>query len=219
MNRLNASNLHALTSSDALIIEPPLPNLKCVNSQNERMNRKTRSSARQAHCATRLAADILGPVTANSPPAPTPIRSARFPRWLLWSIVTIVLWGTWGLVSKIASEGVDAYANQLLYTAGLAPLLVFVAFTVYKQNTDESRKRRLQGIFWAFLTGILGGGGNIFFFQALVKGGKASIVAPVTALFPMVTVLLALLFLKERLGRLQWIGLILAFAAIYLLSI
>jgi bacterial/archaeal transporter family protein len=130
-----------------------------------------------------------------------------------------VLWGTWGLVSKIASEGVDAYANQLLYTAGLAPLLVFVAFTVYKQNTDESRKRRLQGIFWAFLTGILGGGGNIFFFQALVKGGKASIVAPVTALFPMVTVLLALLFLKERLGRLQWIGLILAFAAIYLLSI
>jgi EamA domain-containing membrane protein RarD len=34
----------------------------------------------------------------------------------------------------------------------------------------------------------------------------------------MVSVLLALVFLKERLGRVQWIGLGLAFAAIYLLN-
>jgi transporter family protein len=60
--------------------------------------------------------------------------------------------------------------------------------------------------------------GNLAFFQALVKGGKASVVSPVTALFPMVTVLLALVFLKERLGRAQWLGVALAFAAIYLLS-
>ena len=96
--------------------------------------------------------------------------------------------------------------------------MIFVAFTVHRQRGKESREGRLQGVFWAFLTGILGGVGNIFFFQAMVKGGNASIVAPVTALFPMITVLLALMFLKERLGRVQWIGLILAFAAIYLLS-
>jgi transporter family protein len=52
----------------------------------------------------------------------------------------------------------------------------------------------------------------------MVKGGKASVVAPVTALFPMVTVLLALIFLRERLGRVQCVGLTLAFLAIYLLS-
>jgi bacterial/archaeal transporter family protein len=52
-----------------------------------------------------------------------------------------------------------------------------------------------------------------------VKGGKASVVAPATALFPMVTVVLALVFLKERLGRIQIGGLVLAFAAIYLLSV
>jgi len=44
------------------------------------------------------------------------------------------------------------------------------------------------------------------------------VVAPVTALFPMVTVLLALIFLRERLGRVQCVGLTLAFLAIYLLS-
>jgi transporter family protein len=141
------------------------------------------------------------------------------PLWLLWSLVTILLWGTWGLVSKIASAGMNAYVNQLLYTAGLLPLMVFVAWTVHKNIEDEEKSRRRSvGVFWAFLSGLLGGVGNIAFFEALVKGGSASVVAPVTALFPMVTVLLALTFLKERLGRAQWVGLGLAFIAIYLLS-
>lgn len=142
----------------------------------------------------------------------------KIPKWLLWSVVTIVLWGAWGLVSKVASAGVDAYVNQLLYTAGLAPLLIFVAWTVHRRSAQERREGRSAGVFWAFFTGILGGVGNIFFFQAMVAGGKASVVAPVTALFPMITVLLALTFLHERLGRVQWIGLALAFVAIYLLS-
>ncbi len=86
------------------------------------------------------------------------------------------------------------------------------------QRRRKPAEHRRIGIFWAFLTGILGGVGNLAFFQALVKGGNASVVAPVTALFPMVTVLLAIIFLKERLGRIQWIGLALAFVAIYLLS-
>ena len=147
-------------------------------------------------------------------------RPRKLPMWLFWSLASIVLWGVWGLVSKIASEGVDAYVNQLLYTVGLAPLMVFVGWTVSRRGRgDRAERRKLQqGIFWAFLTGILGGVGNLAFFQALVKGGKASVVAPVTALFPMVTVILALVFLKERLGRVQWVGLGLAFVAIYLLS-
>jgi len=148
-------------------------------------------------------------------------QTRRRPAWLSWSLATIVLWGMWGLVSKIASSGIDVYVNQLLYTVGLVPLMVFVAWkvsTVSKRSAEDKREGRRKGIFWAFLTGILGGLGNLAFFQALVKGGKASVVAPVTALFPMVTVLLALIFLKERLGRVQWVGLALAFVAIYLLS-
>ena len=145
-------------------------------------------------------------------------RRGPVPAWLAWSIATIALWGTWGLVSKIASDSVDAYANQLLYTIGLAPLIVYAAVTVRSKSNAVNARSRMRGILWAFATGILGGLGNIAFFQALFRGGKASIVAPVTALFPMVTVRLALIFLRERLGRTQWIGLALAFVAIYLLS-
>lgn len=144
--------------------------------------------------------------------------SRKLPVWLIWSLATILLWGIWGLVSKVASARVDVYANQLLFTAGLMPLMAFAGWAVGRHSSGQERAGRRSGAFWAFLTGILGGVGNLAFFQAMAKGGKASVVAPITALFPMVTVLLALFFLRERLGRVQWLGLALAFTAIYLLT-
>lgn len=132
--------------------------------------------------------------------------------------MTIALWGAWGLVSKLASECVDTWTNQLLYTVGLLPVILLVWKSPRLASDRKGTAAYRQGLSWAFLTGILGGLGNIAFFQSLVTGGKVSIVAPVTALFPVVTVLLATTLLRERLGRAQIAGLLLAFAAIYLLS-
>ena len=75
------------------------------------------------------------------------------PAWLLWSLATIVLWGAWGLVSKVASSEADVYANQLLYTVGLMPLMIFVAWTVWRhgscegarESRSESRRDRRKG--------------------------------------------------------------------------
>ncbi len=144
---------------------------------------------------------------------------SRIPSWLVWSIATIALWGVWGLVSKLASEGVDAYTNQLLYTLGLLPLVAIVWRSQRLKADAPGTEKFRWGVFWAFLTGTLGGLGNIAFFKAFIAGGKVSIVTPVTALFPVVTVLLAVTFLRERLGKTQMAGLVLAFVAIYLLSL
>ncbi len=139
---------------------------------------------------------------------------AGMPRWLVFSLITIVVWGAWGAVSKMASTGIDADTNQVFFTIGLLPLI----FLVWWSPRVRGGKNRKAGMAWAFLTGILGGTGNIAFFHAFVVGGKASIVTPVTALFPLVTVMLAITFLHERIGTAQKIGLVLALAAIYLLS-
>ncbi len=139
---------------------------------------------------------------------------AGMPRWLAFSLLTILCWGAWGAVSKVASDGVDANTNQIFFTLGLLPLMAFLV----RSPKLRGGTQRGTGIAWAFLTGILGGTGNIAFFRALAVGGKASIVVPVTALFPLVTVVLAVVFLRERLGRVQKVGLLLALVAIYLLS-
>ena len=139
---------------------------------------------------------------------------AGMPRWLAFSLLTIVCWGAWGAVSKVASDGVDANTNQIFFTLGLLPLIALVM----RSPRLRGGHQRSAGMAWAFVTGILGGTGNIAFFYALVVGGKASIVVPVTALFPLVTVTLAVSFLRERLSGSQKLGLLLALVAIYLLS-
>jgi transporter family protein len=148
---------------------------------------------------------------SSSAAAPT---LAGMPRWLAFSLLTILCWGAWGAVSKVASDGVDANTNQIFFTLGLLPLIACVWWSPRLKGSQQRR----AGIAWAFLTGILGGTGNIAFFRALVVGGKASIVVPVTALFPLVTVVLAVTVLRERLGVAQKFGLVLALVAIYLLS-
>jgi transporter family protein len=121
----------------------------------------------------------------------------------------------WGFASKIASEGIDANTNQVYFTLGLLPLIALLS----RSPRLKVASNRNAGIRWAFLTGVLGSTGNIAFFQALVTGGRASIVIPITALYPVVTVVLALLFLHERLGNLQKIGLLLAVVAMCILSL
>jgi len=65
----------------------------------------------------------------------------------------------WGAVSKVASDGVDANTNQIFFTLGLVPLIVYVARSPRLKGGSEPR----AGIGWALLTDILGGTGNIAF--------------------------------------------------------
>lgn len=142
-------------------------------------------------------------------------KTFGLPRWLLFSLLTILVWGVWGAVSKVSSDAIDADTNQVFYTFGLTPLILLVWRPSRAKPRSEGHG---AGLVWAFVTGILGGTGNIAFFHALGSGGKASIVAPVTALFPLVTVIMAITLLGERIGTAQKIGLGLALLAIYLLS-
>jgi uncharacterized membrane protein len=71
---------------------------------------------------------------------------------------------------------------------------------------------------YTVLTGLLGGLGNIAFFVALAKG-NASVIVPLTSLSPMVTVLVGVMVLKERMRWFQYVGLVLALIAMYLLSL
>jgi len=135
------------------------------------------------------------------------------PRWLIYSLLTILLWGAWGVQSKLMVDRTSAYTNQVVFTFGLA---LPAGLALVSKRRFQARNAA-RGLVYAAATGLLGGLGNVAFYMAL-ESGQASVVAPLTALFPLVTVLLALVVLKERLNRGQLAGLALALAAIYLLS-
>ncbi len=136
------------------------------------------------------------------------------PAWLAYTLLTVLLWGVWGFESKLLVDRASPYESQILFTFGLLVPLVVVLFSKHR----FAGAQRGRGTFYAVLTGLLGGGGNLAFYAALT-GGSASTVVPLTSLSPLVTVLVGVTFLKERISARQYLGLVLALVAIYLLSL
>ena len=136
------------------------------------------------------------------------------PRWLTFSLITIVLFGLWGFVSTAITKDVAPLTVQLLSTIGLLPVAMLLAFSPkLRKGTGFG-----WGIFFATLTGVLGGSGNIALYKALQLGGEGSVVVPLTGMYPLVTVIGARFLLKERLNRVQRLGIGFALVAIYLFS-
>jgi transporter family protein len=70
----------------------------------------------------------------------------------------------------------------------------------------------------AIIGGLLNGLGVLTSFAALERGGKASVVIPIINLYPLITIVLAWLFLGERLSKIHMLGVCFALAGVILLS-
>jgi transporter family protein len=99
--------------------------------------------------------------------------------------------------------------------------LVFPIASVFLLLLNKINKEVIcwsaPGIVAVILSGAAATFGTVFFYFALAKS-PASIVVVLTALYPAVTVLLAVLFLHEKINLCQGIGFILILIAIYLIS-
>jgi len=146
---------------------------------------------------------------------PRPARRLTAP-WMLLSLLTVALWGGWGLESKIIVDRISPWTNQVLFSIGLVPLVVWMAFSKNLRRVAGSKRK---GMSYGLITGLLGGSGNVAMYLALARGGKASIVIPFVGLAPLVTVVLALALLGESHNRAQIVGVVLALISIYLLSL
>lgn len=133
--------------------------------------------------------------------------------WFFWSLAVIAVWGTWGLVGKRA---LDASGWQQVYVFTVPAVAVAVA-AILVIGRPGMMAMSGHAMLLALGANACGVGGTLLFFQAL-SHGKASVVVPLTALYPALTVVLALLVLGEALSLKQGLGILLAVAAAVLLA-
>lgn len=136
------------------------------------------------------------------------------PSWLFHALLTVLLFGGWGFLSRKLGDALTAEQALVISTLGLLPVLAWLGARGSYVST-----RRGRGIMIAVAAGLLTGFGNLSLYQLLRSGEKAATLVPLTALYPLVTVLLAVLLLRERLNLWQWAGIVFATAAIYFFNV
>jgi len=132
--------------------------------------------------------------------------------WMVYAGVAIVLWGVCGVFMKLGTNRISARSMVIWVTVGF----VFLVPLMWKFTSLSGLSLRVIAI--GLLGGAVNGLGNWAVFLCLEKGAKASVAIPLTALYPLFTVLLATALLAERPTPLQWLGIVMALAAGAMLS-
>jgi transporter family protein len=132
--------------------------------------------------------------------------------WFWFAAVTLVSWGVAGLLQKLSTNYISAESSLIWLVVGFITLepLVYRGSAVLHYSK--------WNVMWALLSGVLNALGSWALFAALKNGGKASVVAPVTALYPLVVLAIIPFVLHEPITYLQDIGIICALIAVVLLS-
>jgi transporter family protein len=132
--------------------------------------------------------------------------------WLGFSLLALGLWGVWGFLGKVASQHLPAPQVYLLAISGH---LVVGSYLLVGGLGSVSWQP--WGVGAALGAGIAMALGLLWFFEALARG-PATVVVPLTALYPAVAVVLSRVFLQEPMTLRHLAGLALALAAAWLLS-
>jgi transporter family protein len=134
--------------------------------------------------------------------------------WPLYALGALIIWGIWGVMVKAALDDLTwptvAVVSQVGYFATVAA--VWLAAPPRNVNLRPS-------MFWSAVALGLATELGVLAFYLAVDRGKASVVVPLTAMYPAVSLVGAVLFLHERISRRQVLGIALALIAAILLSL
>lgn len=134
--------------------------------------------------------------------------------WLGFAILALVLWGITGVTQKLSTNRISSERSFLWFCWAMVALSAAVLLVARPHWGLAATV-----VVCSVAGGALNGLGAWASFRALESGGKASIVISLISLFPLLTVVLAVLFLGERLTLTQTAGAVLALAAAILLSL
>jgi drug/metabolite transporter (DMT)-like permease len=143
----------------------------------------------------------------------TTTTTTRTRSWIFYAALLILFWGVWGAFSALPSSKYG-YPDEMIYSIWALTMIIPAAFALRGQKWD----RRPAATIYGLLIGLTGAGGQLILFQALTMG-PAYLIFPIVSISPAITVIMAMILLRERISPLAVVGLILALAAIVLFTV
>lgn len=138
------------------------------------------------------------------------------PRWLWLSILVAVLFGVWGALIEIPEKHFQpGFPGTLGYIVWASTMVPCALAALHRAGWRLDRKP--AAIYYGATVGLTGAGGQLILFRVL-RDGPAYLVFPIISLAPVVTILMAVVLLRERTHRIATVGVLTSLAAIVLLS-
>ena len=134
--------------------------------------------------------------------------------WLVLSLICLCVYGVWGFLSKFLSSELNA-PSLLIYSLMGSALGIPIYMLTYRQSFSFQWQNGWT--YMGILVGVFASLGAFLFFNAIGQG-EASKVVVITSLYPIVTTVLAFLFLNESISFGKIFGILLCLAGITLLS-
>lgn len=134
--------------------------------------------------------------------------------WLFFSLICLLIYGIWGFLSKFISTELNA-PSMLIYSLLGSTLGIPIYILTYRNSFSFQ-----WGNGWtylAILVGMFTSLGAFFFFNAIAQG-EASKVVVITSLYPVITAILAFIFLQETITLTKLIGILFCLIGIIILS-
>jgi transporter family protein len=126
---------------------------------------------------------------------------------------TIGMWGLWGFWGKIA---MDKGASPLMIFLAEVSISFIIGGALFVRALSSPTQFGKGLNVYGFLSGAALALGLLTYYYALNRA-DASVIVPLTAIYPAVSVLLCYFLLGERLLKIQWVGLVFAVVGAFLL--
>jgi len=133
--------------------------------------------------------------------------------WLQYALWALMFYGMWGFFPKLATLYLTSKEIIFYEIFGIVFAAILTSLLLPGKITWSGK-----GVIFAVLTGLTGMIGTFFFLQAL-KHGKASVVILLTSLYPMISVALAMIVLRESMTIRQMLAGALAICSLVLFAL
>ena len=135
--------------------------------------------------------------------------------WFYWALLSAVFAALTAIFAKIGLEGVDSDLATLIRTFVI--LLVLAGFVYFNGKWSNPFALSPRTWFFLVLSALATGVSWVCYFRAL-KVGEASKVAPVDKLSLVLVAIFAVIFLHERPGAKEWLGIVMVAVGVFVLG-